>query len=131
MTAPSAPLARRLRALADALPAGGTVSLSADALRALAAVDGEVEAAAVSGPLADLTINNVAALFRRRPGTVRGWITSGRLRAYKLNGREYRIPRDALRAFQDSERHRSEPRRTPAEPVDLGAWRGVAAADSE
>jgi hypothetical protein len=46
--------------------------------------------------------------------------------AYKLEGKQWRIPRAAVRAFRESERE-SEVRRTlagGAEPVSLGDWKG-------
>lgn len=79
-----------------------------------------------SGP-ADLTVAQVAARYDRHPSTVRGWCESGVLRgAYRLRGREWRVPAETLAAFEQAERGARRPdvqhsgRRTP---VDLGSWR--------
>lgn len=76
--------------------------------------------------IGDLSLEAAAAEVHRATSTVRGWCSSGALRgAYKLRGRDWFIPRPALRAFLDSQRP------TPEEPppdegaVDLGAWRNV------
>lgn len=78
--------------------------------------------------LADLTAPDVARILERAPSTIRGWCASGAIEgAYRLRGREWRIPRDALRRYQDAERQQ---RRT-GEPtqafrrreVDLSSWR--------
>jgi excisionase family DNA binding protein len=83
-------------------------------------------------PVADLSVADVAAAFGRKTSTVRGWCTSARLPAYKLNGREWRVTREALRAYQDAQRAasaapaRSRPRR-PGREAGLGSWRAVRA----
>lgn len=54
--------------------------------------------------LADLTVEDVADELGRRPATVRGWCRSGRIQgAYRLRGREWRIPRSSLRQFFQNE----------------------------
>lgn len=56
----------------------------------------------------------------RKPSTVRGWCEAGKLPgAYRLRGREWRIPPAALAAIQQAEH---EPV-TSGGPVDLGGWR--------
>src|SRR5687767_4309015 len=55
--------------------------------------------------IADLTVQDVAARFRRDASTVRLWIKQGRFPgAYRFQGREWRIPPVALAAFEDAER---------------------------
>lgn len=67
--------------------------------------------------LVDLTIADLARLFGKRPSTVRGWVQHGDFAgAYKLHGKEWRVPVSAVEAFQDRQR-KSEPR--------LAAWRSV------
>jgi hypothetical protein len=73
-----------------------------------------------SPALIDLTIGDLARLFAKRPSTVRAWVERGDFPgAYKLHGKEWRVPMSAVEAFQDSQRRRvkSEPR--------LSAWRSV------
>ncbi len=72
----------------------------------------------------DLTVGDVAARLGRAPGTVATWCRDGRLPgAYRLHGREWRVPRSALRALRDAPGRPAAD--APAEPADLGAWRRV------
>lgn len=78
-----------------------------------------------SEPLADLSVDEVARALGRAASTIRAWAASGQLRAYKLNGREWRVTRTALREYQDRQRQASVKR-----PVfrrgtgsDLSSWR--------
>ena len=114
----------RLRRMAEALPEHGSVTLTrADLLELAEAASTE----AAEELLGDYTVTQVADMFQRAPQTVRDWIKSGRLRAYKLNGREYRITRAAAEEFLEQQRS-GEPdgqvsgRKSSA---DLGAWRRV------
>lgn len=73
--------------------------------------------------LVDLTVSDAAEELGRAPSTIRTWCGEGRLRgAYRLRGREWRIPPSALR---DLGRQAVEKREGEGEPVDLGAWRSV------
>ena len=78
---------------------------------------------------ADLTLEQVAEKVGRAASTVRGWCNSDRMvGAYRLRGREWRIPQDALRRFLAAER--SQDGHGPATvrsrgPVDLGSWRNL------
>ncbi len=111
-------LADRLRELADRLPTGGSLTLTRDALLELAGVgNGQLEAGAV----ADLNVAALAARFHRSPSTVRDWCEQGHFEgAYKLNGRDWRIPEAAVDAFV------ARQRRQPQEQlVRLSAWRAV------
>ena len=81
-----------------------------------------VPAAVTRAPPArvDLTIRDLARLFGKQPSTVRGWVERGDFPgAYKLHGKEWRVPISSVEAFQDRQRRRakSEPR--------LSAWRSV------
>ena len=89
-------VAERLLALADALPAGGAVTLDRDALRRLAGV--VVETAAEPDDLVvDLTVGEVGEALGRSASTVRGWCARGELPgSYRLNGREWRVPKASI-----------------------------------
>lgn len=66
--------------------------------------------------VADVTIAGLARLFGKRPSTVRAWVERGQFPgAYKLHGREWRIPLSAVEAFRDSQRR----------VTGLSAWRHV------
>lgn len=80
--------------------------------------------------LADLPVQDVAKVLHRKPSTIRAWCASGSIQAYKLNSREWRIPREALRAYQDQQREKSLDNEKSksfraGRAVDLGAWRKV------
>ena len=88
-------LHHRVQALLDALPAGSSVTLSRETLAEW------IDAAARTPDVEpDMTVEDVASLFDRSPVTVREWCRDGKLRAYRLNGREYRIPAEAVAEFQ-------------------------------
>lgn len=64
-------------------------------------------AQAHSAGLVDLTIHDLAGMFGKRPSTVRAWVERGDFAgAYKLHGKEWRVPADSLRQFQERQRHR-------------------------
>ena len=106
-------LRARLRAVVDPMPTGSAVTLPVDTLRAWLEED-------AAGPdTVDPTAADVASLLRRAPSTIRTWCAQGRLPgAYRCRGREWRVPRSALRALRRN--HELVDRDTP---VDLGAWR--------
>jgi len=127
-----------LRTLARGLPAGTPVPVPAELLLELLDSEPHAPANLVSS---DLTVAQVAARYGRAPSTVRGWCDVNRFAgAYRLNGREWRIPPSALESFDAAQRrgHR------PAQPgvtgqrrqgsrrgkgrLALGAWRGEGAA---
>jgi excisionase family DNA binding protein len=106
----------RLRELAERMPPGGSLNLTREALLELAADDGQFAQPAVR---ADATVAELAARFHRSPSTVRDWCERGRFEgAYKLNGRDWRIPPAALDAFLADQLGEK-----PISP--LGAWRAV------
>lgn len=72
-------------------------------------------------PSGDLPVEDVAAHFHRSPSTVRGWLIAGNLKGYKLNGRDWRVTRAAVREYEEAQR---EPDPEP-EPVDISAWRSA------
>lgn len=60
---------------------------------------------AASAALVDLTIRDVAEMFGKRPSTVRAWVERGDFAgAYKLHGKEWRVPADSVREFQEEQR---------------------------
>src|SRR3989454_8549963 len=76
--------------------------------------------------LVDLRIRDLAQVFAKRPSTVRAWVERGDFPgAYKLHGKEWRVPVSAVEAFQDRQRGRGkrEPR--------LSAWRSVKPANQK
>jgi excisionase family DNA binding protein len=113
-----------LRRVAALLPAGGGLTLPKDLLLELLAAEG-----AAASPPADLTTRELAERLHRAPSTVRGWVEEGRLPgAYKLNGRDWRVPAGAVESFLAGQRVRyvaQEPRDTPGTVprVNLSAWR--------
>jgi transposase len=59
-----------------------------------------------STALVDLTIRDLATMFGRRPSTVRAWVERGDFAgAYKLHGKEWRVPAESVRHFQEQQRH--------------------------
>lgn len=118
----------RLRAIVGPMPAGSAVTLPVEVLRAWlndSLSPPELRPPAVE-PVADLTVCQVATALRRKVSTVRGWCALGQLEAYKLNGREWRIRRAALRAYQDRQADAGPPRLRllrELDKPDLGAWR--------
>ncbi len=69
----------------------------------------------------DMTIRDLAQLFGKQPSTVRGWVERGDFPgAYKLHGKEWRVPVSGVEAFQNGQR-----RRTAKSEARLSAWRTV------
>lgn len=118
-------LADRLQQIAAALPSdSSSVTLTrADLVAMLEGAEPGQEVGV--GQARDLTVEEVAAETKRAVSTVRGWLISGALAGYKLNGRDWRIPRSALRAYLDRQSETSGPESADAGPVDLGSWRKI------
>lgn len=69
----------------------------------------------------DLTVAEAGSILGRAPSTIRTWAGQGRLvGAYRLAGREWRIPRAALRSLRDAADLGSE---DPSDPSDLSEYR--------
>ncbi len=86
----------RLKSIVEALPSDSSaVVLSRADLAVL--LDEGAAAPDEALPERDLTVGDVAAETRRATSTVRGWLLRGELRGYKLNRRDWRVPRAALR----------------------------------
>lgn len=112
----ASPPLERLRTALAAMPPGSLVPR--DWL--LEELSGATPTPSETPALVDLTIGEVGRLFGKRPSTVRAWVERGDFPgAYKLHGKEWRVPVSGLEAFQDRQR-----RRTKSEPR-LSAWRSV------
>ncbi len=111
----------RLRQLASALPSDdAAVSFTRADLLALLEEDGTPATCT-----RDLTVEEVAEEVGRKPSTVRGWLIAGALRgSYKLNGRDWRIRRSALREYLTAQTETNNPPSEAGE-VDIAAWRKV------
>ncbi len=110
-------LGDRLLELAERLPPGGSLTLTRDGLLELAAGDeGQPDEPAAR---ADFTIAELAARFHRSASTIRGWCEHSCFEgAYKLNGRDWRVPCAGVDAFLSAQR--GEP-----SVSELGTWRAV------
>lgn len=111
-----------LRAIFKALPPGSTWTITREGLGELLERNGAEDANAI----ADLTAQHVADELDRAPSTVRTWCGAGRIPgAYRLRGREWRIPRASLRRFLEAEAGDgpTRPDDQDGEDVDLGRWR--------
>jgi Helix-turn-helix domain len=77
---------------------------------------------------ADLTVSDLARRFGRHGSTVRAWVERGLFPgAYRLQGREWRVPAAGLQAFEAGQRKCGTGQQGPkaGHPVDLAAWRGA------
>ena len=113
-----------LHTLLDSMPAGSAITLTRADIEEL--LD-ELTPPDVDAPeVSDLTLADVADRVGRAQSTVRGWCTRGLLTgAYRLNGRDWRVPSAALDAFLEAQRtHRQTPSKGPSGGItDLSAWR--------
>lgn len=102
-----------LRALATALPAGASVPVPREWLLELLGPAKASPAAEV----ADSTVDDLARRYSRAASTVRGWIEAGQFPgAYRLRGREWRVPLSGLTAFEDHERQHVREQSAPPTP---------------
>lgn len=114
-------LSDRLRELADRLPPGGSLTLTRDGLLELA--EGDEVPPGEPTPGADFTIAELAERFHRSASTIRGWCEHGCFEgAYKLNGRDWRIPYAGVDSFLSKQRGEHG-------VSELGAWRSVRRAE--
>jgi hypothetical protein len=116
----SSVLETRIRALVDSGDPDGTVTV-----RWLAGILDGTEPE--GGELEDLDVKEMAKLAKRARSTIRTWLGQGEgiPGAYRLRGREWRVPRLAFRRFLDSQGETGTPSRTARRP-DLGSWRKYA-----
>ncbi len=110
-----------LRELAARLPAGSSVTLPRDALSEA------VGEPSRSQPSAGLTVAELATRFHRATSTVRAWVEAGRFKdAYKLEGRDWRIPECSVTAFiAAQERGPTRLSSIPANQPSISDWRNV------
>jgi excisionase family DNA binding protein len=123
-------LVEQLRGIVATMPPGSSVSLPIDWLRQELERSGNGGTPKNGEVEVDYSVQKVAELWGRRPGTVRDWIRSGRLEGYLFNRKEYLVPRAALERFLEEQRSGSTRRRetaVPTRPADLSAWREVRA----
>lgn len=123
-------LAERLERLYRALPTGASVTLSRQNLIELVGAEQERFGSGLAlsdrpDLQVDLTVSQVAEAFGRSPNTVRRWLAAGDLEGYRLHGREWRIARAAIEAFQERQGKGEQPlsARNGTQPLD--AWRRV------
>ena len=113
----------RLLRIVEPLPPGASVSLPVDVLRTWLEQGDETPASTAAEHLVDLTAVAAAGLLGRAPSTVRGWCASGALPgAYRLQGREWRVPRASLAALRNDA---PKPIRAQGRAHALDAWRQV------
>ena len=123
-------LEERLARIIDGIPSGGSVTLPVDFLRGLLCE----KVVDIDQGQADLTVEQIAEEYRRSVSTVRGWLAEELIPgAYKLRGREWRVPQSGLRKFlaQQSAQHGSPGSITLRQgEADLGSWRKIEVSDS-
>jgi hypothetical protein len=77
----------------------------------------------------ELTVGDLCDRYARKGSAVRAWLEAGRFPgAYKLNGRDWRIPLVALAAVRGGAARRAGQGgagETKGPGANLGAWRGV------
>jgi hypothetical protein len=90
--------------IAQALPDGSAIPVPRAWLLEL--LEGTEAPRASRAPLElDLTPEEAGAALHRAPVTIRAYCNAGLVPgAYRLRGRQWRIPRAALEAFQETER---------------------------
>ncbi len=111
-------LEERLRQLASALPSDDSAITFTRADLVFLREGNSSETGVAS--TRDLTAEEVADETGRAPSTVRGWLISKALRGYKLNNRDWRVPRTALREYLEVQA--TEASETQGE-ADIAAWR--------
>jgi excisionase family DNA binding protein len=111
-------LEERLRQLASALPSDGSAVMitRSDIVAMLEELNGETGVSSTR----ELTVEEVANETGRVPSTVRGWLLSGALRGYKLNNRDWRVPRSALHEYLEGQATEAS---ATTDEVDITAWR--------
>ena len=118
-------LIEQIRAMVASMPPGSAISLPVDWLRDQLKAADAPEPAGVT--LDDLTVEDAGKQLGRSASTIRTWCGAGLIPgAYRLRGREWRIPPTALRAMLDREGE-AKPDITPGRPrrgkAQLTDWR--------
>ncbi len=110
----------RLEAMVEGMPEGASVSLPVDWIREL------LEEEPPPGEVPDLLdLEQASKIVGRAVSTVRTWCNQGEIEeAFKLRGREWRIPRRAFVAFLRCQGGDDTPTSSPSRgSADLGSWR--------
>ena len=82
-------------------------------------------------PKVDLGVRDISRLFGKRPSTVRAWLERGDFPgAYKLQGKEWRVPEGGIDAFQDRQRTGAHAAQRGGTSGRLSDWRKVKRADT-
>lgn len=119
------PLLERLRGELKAMPPGALLPRDwlLERLSETPAPASSPEAPALS---IDLSVSDLAKLFVKRPSTVRAWLERGDFPgAYKLHGKEWRVPLNGVSAFQNQQRSETSKSRPRASFPRLSDWRNV------
>lgn len=111
--------------LLESLPDGALLPVGWVRQQLQAEADDEAED--IGGGPELLRVPALADRFDRAESTIRAWCRDGDLEgAYRLNGREWHVPVEAVERFEEEQREADEEPgpvgRGPA--VDLGSWRG-------
>ncbi len=76
------------------------------------------------GVCGDMTLDEVASEVGRAVSTVRTWCNSARIAgAYRLNGRDWRVPQAALRKFLDAQGRGEDQHEVQNGETDWNAWK--------
>ena len=94
-----------LAGMIDGMPDDGSIILTAKSVRKRLSENGP-------GFDHDFTVEEVGKFFNRSPVTIRAWIRDGRLRAYRFQGREYRVCESAVEELQQQQREHGAERVT-------------------
>ena len=112
-------LTEHIQRIVDGMPEGAAVTLPVSWLREqLELQDG------AGREIGDLNCEEAAKTLARSPSTVRDWCRAGDIpNAYRLKGREWRIPRSGLREFLEGQGNSRPKTSHCSRKVDLSAWR--------
>lgn len=117
------PLLERLRRELEAIPPGALLPRDW-LLERLSENSAAASSAEGSAPLVDLSVPDLATLFGKRPSTVRAWLERGDFPgAYKLQGKEWRVPPSGVHAFQNQQRLETGDNRPRDAVPRLSDWR--------
>lgn len=119
-------LAEKVAALVEAADPEGSVTVRVSWLAELLSKDAATvkEEGDVNSPTeVDLTVVQVAKLFKRGASTVRTWLSEHEFpNAYRFRGREWRIPKSDVTALQDRHRKARVTEAQPTAAATTNAW---------